>query len=77
MMYGSLRCFATLALLGHSAFSEFAKANSCMLRVRWVKSPFASDRQACLGFRAFDPYIIYKKPALSYTGFVFLLSACD
>ena len=58
MVYGSLRCFATHALLGHSAFSEFAKANSCMLRVRWVNTSFASGKQAYLGFRAFDPYII-------------------
>ena len=58
MMYGSLRCFATLALLGHSAFSEFAKANSYMLRVRWVNTPYASGKQACLGSRAFDPDII-------------------
>ena len=62
MMYGPLRCFATPALLVHFAFSEFAKAYSCMLRVRWVNTPFASGKQACLGFRAFDPYItVYTK----------------
>ena len=58
MMYGSLRCFATPALLGHSALSLFAKANYYVLRVRWVNTPFASGKRACLGFRAFDPYII-------------------
>ena len=61
MMYGSLRCFATPALLVHSALPESASADSFVLRVRRVKTSFACARQAlpvCLGFRTSDLYII-------------------
>ena len=58
MMYGSLRFFEAFAILCPFVLLWFAYANRYALMSTGSTPLSSSGKQACLGFRAFDPYII-------------------
>ena len=57
MMYGLLRFFEAPAILWAFVIRWLLR-NLLLPHAHRVNTPFASGKPTCLGFRAFDPYII-------------------